>query len=251
MEWVDQGIVLSARRHGESDVVLDLMTHARGRHLGLVRGGRSRRLRPLLQPGNRLQATWRARLDDHLGQYVVEPLSMRAARLFDDPALLFALQVLTGHLGLLAEREAHAGLYAAVDQALDAFSGADPPTLIALCAFVARFELALLEELGFGLDLERCARTGVREDLAFVSPRSGRAVSRAGAVGYEDRLLPLARFLIGQHGGNDDISEIRDAFRLTGHFLDRDVYGARSSTEPMARRELLSLVERVAVARTA
>ncbi|MCX5493134.1 DNA repair protein RecO [Kaistia dalseonensis] len=245
MEWIDQGIVLGTRRHGEVDVVLELMTASRGRHLGLVRGGRSRRLAPVLQPGNRLQAVWRARLDEHLGYYTVEPIALRAAQLFETPGLLYALQTLTGHLGLLAERESHPGLYGAVDLALDSFAGTSPPELFELCAFIARFELALLDELGLGLDLSQCARTGMRDDLAYVSPRSGRAVSRAGAVGYEDRLLPLAGFMVGRHGSNNGPAEIRDAFRLTGHFLQRDIYAARAISEPTARKELLALVDRL------
>lgn len=246
MEWTDQAIVLGTRQLGESSVVLELMTGERGRHLGVVRGGRSRRLAPILQPGNRIQAIWRARLDEHLGIYAVEAVTLRAARLIERPAALFALQVLTSHLRLLAERESHPRLYGAVDSALDGFAGAETLSALDLAGFLARFELALLDELGFGLDLSRCAATGSVEDLRFVSPRTGRAVSRQGALGYEDRLLPLSRFLIGEHGTNDSLSDIQDAFRLTGHFLHRDVYAPREIKEPAARQEFLTRLAREA-----
>jgi len=244
MEWTDQGLVLGARPHGESSVVLELMTPARGRHLGLVRGGRSRRLSPVLQPGNTVQVVWRARLDEQLGQFSVELITSRAARLMADPASIFALQTLTAHLRLLAEREPHGALHGAVEAALDAFAGADRPDLLEFGAFIARFEMALLQALGFGLDLSACAATGSREELDYVSPKTGRAVSRAGAVGYEDRLLRLAPFLNGGPS-NGGPSELRDAFRLTGHFLSRHVYGPREMREPVARTEFLSQIDRL------
>jgi DNA repair protein RecO (recombination protein O) len=244
MEWTDQAIVLGTRRHGESAVVLELMTSERGRHLGLVRGGRSRRLAPMLQPGNRVSAIWRSRLDDNLGHFSIEPLEFRAGRLIETAESIFVLQTLAAHLRLLAEREPHPRLYAIVNAALTIFAEPDPTSLADICIFLARFELSLLDELGFGLDLESCATTGARTDLAFVSPRSGRAVSRAGAVGYEDRLLPLARFMLGQHGSNQGPAEIRDAFRLTSHFLQRDIYAPRGLREPPERQELLARLGR-------
>ncbi|WP_018184204.1 DNA repair protein RecO [Kaistia granuli] len=247
MEWTDQGLVLGVRQQGETSVVLELMTAGRGRHLGLVRGGRSRRLAPVLQPGNTVQAVWRARLDEHLGIFTIEPLTSRAARLIGDPGTIFALQTLTGHLRLLAEREPHPALHGAVEAALDAVANADQPQLLDIATFIARFELVLLEELGFGLDLSACAATGARDELHYVSPKSGRAVSRAGAVGYEDRLLRLAPFMTGgvSNGGPD---ELRDAFRLTGHFLARHIYGPRGLREPTARTELLTQIDRLAAA---
>lgn len=247
MEWTDQGLVLGVRQQGETSVVLELMTPVRGRHLGLVRGGRSRRLAPVLQPGNTVQAVWRARLDEQLGIFTIEPVTSRAARLIGDPAAIFALQTLTGHLRLLAEREPHPALHGAVEAALDAFAGADRPALLDFGAFIARFELVLLEELGFGLDLAACAVTGARDELLYVSPKSGRAVSRAGAVGYEDRLLRLAPFMTGgpSNGGPE---ELWDAFRLTGHFLSRHIYGPRGLREPVARTEFLTQIERLVLA---
>ncbi len=246
MEWTDQGLVLGVRLHGETSVVLEVMTPVRGRHLGLVRGGRSRRLAAVLQPGNSVAVTWRARLDDHLGLFTVEPLVSRAARLIGDPGTIFALQTLTGHLRLLAEREPHPALHSAVESVLDLVAAADHPQLLDLGAFIARFELVLLEELGYGLELSACAATGARDELAYVSPKSGRAVSRAGAVGYEDRLLPLAPFLTGGPS-NGGPGELRDAFRLTGHFLARHVYLPRGLAEPVARREFVGQIDRLAM----
>jgi DNA repair protein RecO (recombination protein O) len=245
MEWTDQGLVLGVRAQGETSVVLEVMTPARGRHLGLVRGGRSRRLAPVLQPGNSVAVIWRARLDEHLGLFIVEPLVSRAARLIADPASIFALQTLTGHLRLLAEREPHPALHSAVETVLDLVAAADHPQLLDLGAFIARFELALLDELGYGLDLSACAATGGRDELIFVSPKSGRAVSRAGAAGYEDRLLPLAPFLTGGPS-NGGPQELRDAFRLTGHFLARHVYRPRGLADPVARNEFIAQIDRLA-----
>jgi len=239
MEWTDEAIVLTARRHGDSSVVLEVISRLHGRQLGLVRGGRSRRLAPLLQPGNSLRTVWRARLDEHLGNFSVEPLRLRAASLIDGAELLFTLQSLTTHLRLLAEREPHPALYQVVHEALEGLAATEPPTPASLAAFLARFELALLDELGFGLDLERCARTGERSGLAYVSPRSGRAVSREAAIGYEDRLLKLPPFLGGEPS-NRGPEELADGLRLTAHFLQRDLYGPRGLAMPSARDELIA-----------
>lgn len=239
MQWTDRAIILGMRRFGESSAVLEVMTAARGRQLGLVRGARSRRLAPALQPGNRVEATWRARLDEQLGLFTIEPVTMRAARLIERPLALFALQVLTAHLGLLAERESHPRLHGAVDAALDSFAEQPGPTALEIAGFMARFELALLDESGFGLDLSRCAVSGRTDELAFVSPRTGRAVSRAAAAGYEQRLLAMPRLLLGWHGANDGRREVEEAFRLTGHFLDRHLYAPRGLVEPAARHELV------------
>ena len=244
MQWTDQGIVLGLRRLGESSAILEVMTATRGRQLGVVRGARSRKMAPTLQPGNRIAVTWRARLDEQLGHFAVEPVTLRAARLMERPLALFALQVLVGHLGLLAERENHPELHDAVDAALDSLTETPGPAALELAGFLARFELALLNESGFGLDLARCAVTGSVEGLAFVSPRTGRAVSGTAAAGYEERLLPLPRLLLGGHGANDGSREVEEAFRLTGHFLERHLYAPRDLVEPPARRELLTWLGR-------
>lgn len=244
MEWSDDAIVLAVRKHGDASLVLELLTRAHGRHLGLVRRGRSGSLAAVLQPGNGVMALWRARLDQHLGQYAIEPRQLRAARLIGAAAPLFTLQVLTAHMHILPEREPHAGLFSGLEAALDVLAADIPPGTDELCAFLVRFELALLDELGFGLDLERCARTGLREDLAYVSPRSGRAVSREGAIGYEDRLLPLPSFLRGEARSNRGPAEIADGLRLTAHFLARDLYVPRQLSMPNARDELFMRLTR-------
>jgi DNA repair protein RecO (recombination protein O) len=216
MEWHDQGIVLSVRKHGESSVIVDLLTAAHGRHAGVVRGGRSHKLRPLLQPGNRVQARWSARLADHLGLYVLEPLRLRAAAMIEHADRLLALQAACALLGALAEREAHAGLFAMTDALLEHMAVAeDWPALLVL------WELRLLAELGYGLDLTSCAATGATQELVYVSPKSGRAVSRAAGEPYRDKLLPLPAFVRLGDFAAIERGEIAAGLRLTGHFLER------------------------------
>jgi DNA repair protein RecO (recombination protein O) len=242
MQWTDEGIILGTRRHGEQSLIVELMTAGRGRHLGLVKGGRSRRLQPLLQAGNSVTATWRARLDDHLGNYVLEPSTHRAARLMEGAAEIFALQVLTGLLRLLPERDPHPRLYAALGVILD---GMEEPLLTA--ELLVRFEVEMLNELGFGLDLTCCAATGAAGDLVYVSPRSGRAVSRTAGAPYGDRLLALPSFLLGREAGKGPSpGDLLAGFRLTGFFLARHVYEPRGLAEPPARQPFLSLVGRLA-----
>jgi DNA repair protein RecO (recombination protein O) len=237
MEWRDEGIVLGSRRHGESGAVVEAMTRAHGRHLGLVHGGRSRKSRPVLQPGNRLDMIWRARLDEQLGTYQVEPLDLNAARLMESAAAVFALQTLAAHLRLLPERDPHPALYETLRVVLDHLS--DP---LAAGALAVRFELLLLDELGFGLDLSECASTGAREGLAYVSPKSGRAVSREAGEPWKERLLPLPGFLAG--AGSADFAAVEAGFRLTGFFLHRNVYEPRGLAEPEARNGLIAAVGR-------
>lgn len=243
MEWRDEGIVLSTRPLGEGAVVAELMTAAHGRHAGLVRSGRSKRMQPVLQPGNTVACVWRARLDDQLGTYTaVEPLVSRAARLIESAVASFGILTLCRHLSLLPERDPHRGLYdafAIVLDHLDEPSHAGP--------LMVRFELALLEELGFGLDLSRCAATGTLADLTHVSPRTGRAVSRAAAEPYLDRLLPLPRFLVDRGMNADpDADDIRAGLRLTGHFIDAHLNAPRGIEMPMVREQFLSALERAA-----
>src|ERR1700683_1525770 len=174
MQWTDEGIVLGVKRHGETSVILELMTQERGRHLGLVRGGAGTRLRGVLQPGNSLRATWRARLDEHLGHYVVEGINLRAAGFLSDAYAVHGVTHLSALCRLLAEREPHVRIHGSLENILDKID--DP---FSTATLIARFEIAFLAELGFGLDLESCAATGSITDLVYVSPRSGRAVSRA------------------------------------------------------------------------
>jgi DNA repair protein RecO (recombination protein O) len=184
MQWTDEGIVLGVKRHGESIVILELMTQERGRHLGLVRGGAGTRLRGVLQPGNSLHATWRARLDEHLGHYAVEGINLRAAGFLTEAHAVHGVTHLSALCRLLAEREPHVRIHGALEAILDKID--DP---FAAATLIARFELTFLAELGFGLDLEACAATGTTADLIYVSPRSGRAVSRAAGEEYRDKLL--------------------------------------------------------------
>ncbi len=229
MEWRDEALVIGARNHGETSVILELMTRAHGRHLGVVRGGRSRGMRPVLQPGNLVLATWRARLEDHLGSDVVEPLAARAARFLDRGAALHGVGTLSALLRLLPERDPHEELFEMADAIADRL---DRPELAA--ALMARFELALLGALGFGLDLDACAVTGAREDLAYVSPKSGRAVSREAGAPWRDRLLPYPGFLQDAREAAPP-GEIVEAFRLTGYFLARDVFAPRGAAMPASR----------------
>ncbi|KAF0212489.1 MAG: hypothetical protein FD172_1101 [Methylocystaceae bacterium] len=215
MEWRDDALILGARRHGETSVILEVMTRGHGRHLGLVRGGRSRRLRPILQPGNLVAAQWRARLEDHLGALTVEPLVARAAYFLDRAAALHGVVSLCALLRLLPERDPHEELFEMAD-AIAALFG-DIRAAEGAATMLARFELALLGALGFGL-----------------SPKSGRAVSRAAGAPWRDKLLLYPDFL--QH--ESIVAEQADliaAFRLTGYFLTRDVLKPRGVALPAAR----------------
>ncbi|QLL63718.1 DNA repair protein RecO [Sinorhizobium mexicanum] len=222
MQWSDQAIILGIRRHGESSVIAEVMTGTHGRHLGLVRSGRSRTMQPVLQPGNSVEVTWRARLDEHLGEFRVEPLQLRAARLMEAATSVYGIQALGALLRLLPERDPHPHLYEALAVIVDHLQ--DPADAGEL--FV-RFELAVLNDLGFGLDLSECAATGARQELVYVSPKSGRAVSREAGARYAERMLALPGFL--SPGGRQaaDHDSLAAAFRLTAYFLNRHVYEPR------------------------
>ena len=241
MEWVDEGMVLDVKRHGETSIILELMTHAHGRHLGLVRGGSSPRLRGILQPGNTVGATWRARLDEHLGLYLVEAANLRVAGFMDKAHALHGVTHLAALCRLLAEREPHTAIYDALGAILDRLD--DPQ---AAAPLIARFELDFLAELGFGLDLTACAATGAKDELAFVSPRSGRAVSRAAGEPYRDKLMRLPVFLRreGSGGARPSPGDVVDAFVLTGFFLERHAFAPRGLSLPEARAHLVSALTR-------
>lgn len=230
MEWTGEALLIGVRRHGETSLIAEAMVAGRGRCLGLVRGGRSSKLAPTLQVGNTIQLTWRARLEDQLGAFTVELLQGRAADLMADRTRLYLAQLVCDHLRRLPERDPNDRL---LGQALSLIDS--PPDGIAL----ARFELALLDELGFGLDLTSCGATGTTGDLTHVSPKTGRAVSRAAAAPYVDRLLPLPSFLAAR--GNASPDDIRAAFRLTGHFLDRHIWSARQIEHPAIRDSLIEI----------
>jgi DNA repair protein RecO (recombination protein O) len=235
MEWSEHGIVVGTRRHGETDIILEVMTAGRGRHLGLVKGGRSRRQRPVLQPGNTLALTWRARLHEHLGNFRAEPVVERSAGLMTSGVGAFGLALAGAHLRLLPERDPHPRLYEALAVMLDCL---DRPDLAG--ELMVRFELLLLDELGFGLDLEACAATGTREALVYVSPRSGRAVSREAGLPHAEKLLALPAFLTAPAGNGTSRDALREGFRLTGYFLERHVHHAREQTLPDVRASFLN-----------
>jgi DNA repair protein RecO (recombination protein O) len=213
MEWRDQGILLSSRRHGENSVIIEVFTPAQGRHAGVVRGGTSRKIAPILQPGAQLDLTWRARLEDHIGSFTVEPVRSRAAVAMSDRLALAGLNAVTGLVSFcLPEREVHLPLYQRTEALLDLLGQGDVWPLAYL-----RWEVSLLEEMGYGLDLTACAVTGAADGLAYVSPKSGRAVSHKGAGEWADRLLPLPDVLCGVGEAPD--AEIAEAFKTTGYFL--------------------------------
>ncbi|MBA4783158.1 MAG: DNA repair protein RecO [Rhizobiales bacterium] len=239
MEWTEEALILGVRKHGETSVILEVMTQARGRARGLIRGGRSRRLQPVLQAGNRVRVTWRARLEDHLGVFTIEPVELRAARLMETGVGLHGIQVLAAHLRLLPERDPHPALVEAAEVVIGNLDDA-----MVTAVLLIRFELALLDELGFGLDLSVCAATGGSQDLAYVSPKSGRAVSRAAGAPYHDRMLPLPAFLLSGRAPQA-FADIADAFRLTGYFLHRHIYDPRSVKPPLSRETLSRDIERV------
>lgn len=238
MDWDDEGIFLGAKPLGEANAVAELFTLGHGRHLGLVRGGRSRRLRPLLQPGNRLRVTWRARLSEHLGGFNLELIEANAARALDDASALEAIGSLAGLARLLPERDPHPSLYAAALHVIAAF--AEPERWPAL---LVRWELLLLQDLGFGLDLSECAATGTETELVYVSPRSGRAVSREAGAPYDAKLLKLPAFL-RDDGAAVGESDLLAGFALTGYFLERDVLAPHGLAMPQARERLLGLLAR-------
>ena len=231
MEWTEDAIAIGTRRHGENGVILEVMTRDHGRCLGLVRGGRSRQYRPVLQPGNAISVTWRARLEDHLGQFKVEPLIERAGALMMSRHATYGLQLLSAHLRLLPERDPHPHLYEALAVILENLDDRDIGAEL-----IIRFELRLLDELGFGLDLSCCASTGQTDDLAYVSPKSGRAVSKTAGRPYHDRLLALPRFLHRrEHGEPPSTTDLVLGFRLTGYFLSRHVLAPRGLEFPDLR----------------
>ncbi len=237
MEWRDEGIVLATRKHGETSAILEVMTARHGRHLGLVRGGRSRRMQPVLQSGNRVELSWRARLDEHLGSFQVEPIAMNAALLMASRPAVHGLQMLASHARLLPERDPHPAVYETLNIIIghleDSASAAE---------LIVRFELLLLEELGFGLDLSTCAASGQRNDLAYVSPKSAQAVSRDAGQPWAERLLVLPEFLVAQPAMRADWPALEAAFRLTGYFLNRHVYEPRGTGDSDARNAFINAV---------
>ena len=237
MEWHDEGLVLGCRKHGETSVILEVMTRRHGRTLGLVRGGRSRIQQPTLQPGNRVALNWRARLENHLGMITVEPVTMRAAALMESPSGVLGIQLIAAHLRLLPERESLPGVFEAVDAMV-----AHLPDALDAAELMVKFEIALLKELGFGLDLQSCAMTGTRDGLAYVSPKTGRAVTKDAGEPWAAKLLALPAFLRAGANMRPDAEMLSSAFALTGHFLARNVYEPRGLETPHARESFVRSV---------
>ena len=241
MEWTDDGIVLGVRRHGESSAIVELLTRGHGRHLGLVRGGASSRMRSVLQPGNSVRAVWRARLDEHLGTYQMEGIRLRAATVLASSHAVYGVSHLSALARLLPERDPHEAIYDRLQHTLDDFD-----EIGEAAAHLIRFELAMLAELGFGLDLESCAATGATSELIYVSPKSGAAVSRQAGEPWRDRLLRLPAFLreaeSGANGWSDQ--DLKDGFQLTGMFLLRHVLEPRGQGHSDARDGFINAVTR-------
>lgn len=238
LQWNDEGLVLGGRRHGEAATVLEIMTHEHGRHFGLVHGGRQKGMQAVLQPGNSVQVTWRARLDDHLGTFQVEGRDMRTARFLVSSAALHGFMTIAALLRALPERDPHPSLYHAVNALIEQLDDED----IAPVLFV-HFERVFLSALGFGLDLSCCAATGAMENLIYVSPKTGRAVGAGPGEPYRDRLLALPQFLLnGGRNVKPSDADILAGFALTGHFLKNWVFEPRMREMPPERQRFISLV---------
>jgi DNA repair protein RecO (recombination protein O) len=239
MEWREEGILLAVRKHGETAAIIEVFTEGHGRHAGVVRGGTSRKIAPTLQPGAQLDVTWRARLEDHLGAFSVEPVRSRVAQFMEGRETLAALNAVTTLLSFaLPERERHAALYQRTLALLDMIGEGSFWPLAYL-----RWELSLLEDLGFGLDLSRCTVTGTSDNLTFVSPKTGRAVSQAGAGEWVEKLLPLSPALLGRGDGSD--TELLEGLKVTGHFLTTQLAPALGDRLlPQPRQRFLDVLAR-------
>lgn len=239
IDWTDEAALLATRPFGETSVIIEVFSAEHGRHAGVVRGGTSRKIAPMLQPGAQLSVTWKARLDAHLGSFTVEPIRSRAANAMGDRVSLAGLNAVCALLAMvLPEREAHPPLYERTVNLLDLLGQTDIWPLAYL-----RWEQALLEEMGFAMDLSACAVRGVNEDLAFVSPRTGRAVSREAAGEWADRLLALPPVLAGK--GDATGGEIAAALGTTGYFIEhRLLRGLGDRPLPAARGRLVDAILR-------
>lgn len=237
MEWQGTGVIISVRKHGETSTIVDVLTESHGRHAGLVRGGAGRKLAPILQPGTQVDVEWRARLEEHLGNYNIEPIQSRAAILSDRLALSAMGSICALVNFAFPERLALPRLYVATINLFDQMAAGR-----AWLSDYALWEYAVLEELGYGLDLDSCAATGVMQDLIYVSPKSGRAVSREAGAKWADRMLPLPRFLRAQTASKE-ASEVLDALKTTGYFLERRLAPALGNRPlPDARGRFLSVL---------
>lgn len=240
MDWHDDGIILSAKRHGETSAIVHVLTRAHGVHAGLVKGGFSKRHRATVEPGNRVHVTWRARLAEHLGNYTLETTHAHGAALMDDADRLAAMSAALSVAGAaLPEREPHPEMLEALEALLDALEHADiAPDASAWGQLYVRWEVGLLSELGFRLDLSHCASTGLTEDLVWVSPKSGRAVSAQAGKPYEKQLLALPGFLRADPEATS-VADIVQGLKLSGYFVERHLFAPHDRQVPQARGRLV------------
>jgi len=243
MEWQDQGIILSSRRHGETSAVVNILTRSGGIHSGLVRGGWGRRTRHVIEPGNRVQARWRGRLSEHLGSYSLEVEHSFSARIMAEPIYLAAMtSALSLSEGSMAEREAHPKAFDGLSALLDILDS-DAPTAQWQSAYV-KWEIGLLGELGYGLDFSKCAATGTTEDLVYVSPKSGRAVSRVAGEPYKNAMLGLPGFVKINGEVASSVDDVVLGLKLTGHFLERHVFNLGGRHLPKARGRFVARISK-------
>jgi DNA repair protein RecO (recombination protein O) len=239
MHWTDEGIILSVKPHGETAAVAEIFTRTHGRYLALVHGGRSRKMRPILQTGNHVDCTWKARLSEQLGHASLELRRGYAAAAMEDAAALAGLTSMAALARLLPERDPHPSLYEVTLFVLGFLDDAS-----VWPALLVRWELALLEELGFGLDLSECAATGSNDQLIYVSPKTGRAVSASAGEPYKDKLLALPQFLTKARDRSATARDVVAGFNLTGYFLDHRVLAPRGDRLPEARQRVLSQIQK-------
>lgn len=239
MEWQDEAIVLSVARHGENDALLEVMTHSHGRARGFVKGGMGRRNKANLQAGNKLSVTWRSRIETNLGRFTLELMHSPLGQMLGDGARLSALAAATAVVSsTMTEREAHESVYEGLSAVIELLEHEDG-TAAYWAAALARLELGILKELGYGLDFSECAATGSTDNLVYVSPKSGRAVSAEGGAPYKSKLLALPRFLVEAQSAASEEDAV-SAMKLTGFFLERNVWVVRGTGQPAARERLFS-----------
>ena len=247
MEWQEEGIVLSAARYGESDALLEVMTRGHGRYRGYVKGGSGKRQRASLQPGNRLSLTWRSRLQENLGRFTAELIHSPLGSLISNGPRLSALTAFTAVISSsIPEREQHVGVFDTLEAVVTILEH-DKADLIMLGAALAKLELGILSELGYGLDLKSCAATGCSDDLVYVSPKSARAVSRPAGEPYKDRLLALPDFIVTEGQENVSLDDVLKGLKLTAYFLDRHVWVSHGKGQPPGRERFTASLTRQSV----
>lgn len=246
MQWIDEGLVLSAQKYGENSVILHSFAREQGRYAGMVRGGTSKRLRGILQPGNEVGLNWRGRLSEHLGNFTVEAKSSIGASLFSDRLSLSASSAAIALLmKILPEREPHPALFDATVLLIKSLSN----DIEIWAPLYVRWELGLLVEMGYGLDLRECAATGSKSDLIYVSPKSGRAVSEGAGYAYRDRLLKLPSFLLSnqieQNNGQSTMEQVLDGLQLSGHFIHKYLLPNYTEETLPARERLITSLKKI------